>query len=347
MERGKAQFARLMELDRLIREETFPNCLSFARRWEVSPKTVQRDVDFLRDQLGAPVVFDRARNGFRYTDVNWFLPSLNVSEGDLLALLLATRALEPYRGSPVAHELEAVFRKIAALLPDGISVRPELLFGRFSFTTPPSRPVTEAVWTPVVPAQVNLRPVRVRYRRPGAESDDPWVLHPYHLANLQGEWYVFGVREDDPRVKQYALARIRRAEVTDGSFAIPPTFDPDRLLSATFGRFSMGDAVHRVRLRFDREAAPWVLERAWSPRQKTVRRPDGSVELSFPAAGLFEVQRWILAWGRHVRVLAPAELRRSFCEEVRAMELLCRASAAPRRRAVLRARPLTAPADRP
>ena len=33
------------------------------------------------------------------------------------------------------------------------------------------------------------------------------------------------------------------------------------------------------------------------------------MELSFPASGLFEVQRWVLSWGHQVRVLAPKELR--------------------------------------
>jgi predicted DNA-binding transcriptional regulator YafY len=50
-----------------------------------------------------------------------------------------------------------------------------------------------------------------------------------------------------------------------------------------------------------------------------VRRRNGDIELSFPAKGLFEVQRWVLSWGRHVRVLAPTELRENVQEEIRLM----------------------------
>jgi predicted DNA-binding transcriptional regulator YafY len=43
------------------------------------------------------------------------------------------------------------------------------------------------------------------------------------------------------------------------------------------------------------------------------------VELSFQAAGLFEVSRWVLAWGHSVRVLAPPELRKMVEEEIKLM----------------------------
>ena len=62
-----------------------------------------------------------------------------------------------------------------------------------------------------------------------------------------------------------------------------------------------------------------VLDCQWLPGQKAKRKKDGGVELTFKATGLLEVKRWILGWGRHVRVLGPAELRNAVAEEIRAM----------------------------
>ncbi len=95
----------------------------------------------------------------------------------------------------------------------------------------------------------------------------------------------------------------------DGSFEMPKDFDPEKLLANTFGRFVLSDKVQMIKLLFDKEMAPWVLERQWSPKQKTVARKNGDVELSFPAAGLFEVFRWVLSWGHYAKVLEPKELR--------------------------------------
>ena len=65
--------------------------------------------------------------------------------------------------------------------------------------------------------------------------------------------------------------------------------------------------------------APWVLERQWSPQQTTKQRSNGQVELAFQAAGLYEVQRWVLAWGHSVSVLAPKELKDMVRDEIKRM----------------------------
>ncbi|MCX7009283.1 MAG: WYL domain-containing protein [Kiritimatiellaeota bacterium] len=319
MNRTQSQFARLLELDRRIRAGRYPNCLTFAKEWEVSQKTVQRDVDYLKYQLGAPLKYDREKKGFCYTNQTWFLPSLSLSEGDLFALLVASKALEQYRGTPVAKELERVFAKLTGMLPDKLSLRPELIFSRFSFTAPPAKPVDEKIWTCVVRGLLTQTKLKISYRSMEATAEKDRVLSPYHVANLQGEWYVFGHSDIDGEIRQFALPRIQKAKLTDQHFDMPDDFDPDKMMANTFGRFVIGEKAHAVRLLFDAEVAPWVLERQWHPKQRTTTHTDGKVELSFPATGLFEVFRWVLAWGHLVRVLAPELLQCMITDEVRCM----------------------------
>ena len=319
MKRTKSQFNRLLELDRHIRAGEYPNCLTFAAEWEVTQKTVQRDIDDLRDEMGAPIQYDRDRKGFYYEDKTWMLPSVLLSEGELLAVLLASRMLEQYRGSPVAKQVEGVFTKLAELLPEKLSIRPELLYSRFSFRGSPAKPVNAEVWATVVRGLLSQQTVRMAYRpfeggsvRPGKESQ----VNPYHIANLQGEWYVFGVHRGHTDVRQFSMARIEKATLTSQHFDVSPDFDAERLLSPAFARYAGGGETHAVRLLFAREVADWVTEREWHPAQKLRRRKTGEIELEFPAKGLYEVQRWVLSWGHCVKVLAPNQLRKAVGDEI-------------------------------
>lgn len=316
MERSKTQFSRLLELDRRIRNGDYPNCLTFSAEWEVTQKTAQRDIDYLRDQLGAPIEYDRIKKGYYYTDLHWFLPSVSMSEGELIALLLASRSIEQYKGTPVARELEKVFRKLAELLPDKLSIRPELIFTRFSFRTPPAKPISESVWAVLVRGLLNQRSVKIEYQAFEAKNPRNWTIHPYHIANLQGEWYLFGATPDDKEVLQFSMARIHKATLTEQRFDMPQDFDSDKLLANVFGRYAVGSEEMNVRLLFDREVADWITERQWHPQQKVIKRKNGGIELSFEARGLLEVQRWVLAWGGDVRVLAPRELKKAVKLEV-------------------------------
>ena len=319
MKRGKSQFARLMELDRRIRDKKFPNCLTFSVDWGVSRKTVQRDMDFLRDQLGAPLDYDREKKGFFYADEHWFLPSVSLSEGELLATLLAARALEQYRGTPIAEDLERIAAKLSDLLPGKVEVRPEWIGARFTFAGPPAKPVVPEIWTTVLRGLLRQRTLEIVYRSAESTEDTRRKLDPYHLANLSGEWYVFGWCHRKEQIAQFALPRIRKARLLDTPFEIPADFDSERLLSTAFGRMASEGKAHEIRLLFSKDAAEAALERQWHRSQKVKRRASGEVEISFKAAGLEEVAHWVLAWGHYVRVLQPRELRKHIREEVRLM----------------------------
>ena len=117
----KPQFSRLQFIDGQIRAGKYPNCFKLGKDWQVSYKTIQRDVDYLRDEMGAPIEYDKKRRGFYYTNNTWFLKSIMMSEGDLFALLVGSQAMAIYRGTPVAKELETIFGKLTACLPNKLS----------------------------------------------------------------------------------------------------------------------------------------------------------------------------------------------------------------------------------
>ncbi|NLB60099.1 MAG: WYL domain-containing protein, partial [Lentisphaerae bacterium] len=295
--------------------------MSFAMDYEVSPKTIQRDIDFLRDMLNAPLAYCRQRKGFYYRDPTFMLPAMILSEGELLALLMASRALEQYRGTPLARDIQRIFSKLSELLPEKISLPPEYLFTHFTFTGPPSRPLDEKVWQAVIQGLLKQQTLKLRYQSLASPALKEHTFHPYHIANLRGEWYVYGLDQVKSRLMPLALARIKSARLTAQSFSIPTKFDPQQLLGSAFGRFVLlpGDKASTVRLRFAKSVAAWLTDREWHPQQKLTRLANGDIALSFPAAGLQEVQHWVLSWGRYVKVIAPAELKRSVAAEIRAM----------------------------
>lgn len=314
MNLAKTQFRRLVDLERKIRGNEYPNCLTFAEHAEVTQKTAQRDIDYLRDQLQAPIEYDRKRKGYYYTEKNWFLPSVILHEGSLVALLIASRTLEQYKGSPIGKELEAIFRKIEDLLPEKVSIKPEMVYDKFTFVSPPSKPIEEKVWLNVVRGLLYQKALVIKYHRFDSQEIREYTIHPCHLANLQGEWYVFSMRDG---LKQYSLARIKEVTLTDESFK-PANLDP-KLFSNAFGRF-VSDELYDVKLRFDKEVSDWVTEKAWHSSQKITRRKNGDIELSFRTSGLYEVQRWVLSWGHVVKVLEPKELKLSIREEISMMK---------------------------
>ena len=324
MNLNRSQFRRLAELDRAIRRGRYPNCSSFAKKWEVSRKTVQRDINFLKESLRAPVAYDAERKGYYYTVRSWVMPGLDLTEGELLQLLLAERMARQYSGTPVAATLESLFDKICAALPDRITIDPADFQTQFTFFGQPARRITEKVWMPVFRSLRAERVLRIRYRSYDAQKPERRDIEPIHLACMTGEWYLVAHCRLRDELRHFALARIESAELTKEYFE-PREFDPAAYFENRFGRF-VGEAgkSHKVEVRFTKSVAQWVLEKTWHPKQKVKKHKDGKITLCFPAPALFEVKRWVLQWGKDARVLAPKELRQDVAKEARALAVTYR-----------------------
>jgi predicted DNA-binding transcriptional regulator YafY len=69
---------RLQTIHHEIKEGRHPNTRSLGELLSVSSKTVQRDIDYLRDELDAPIEFLRDENGYAYSRNDYVLPFLPV-----------------------------------------------------------------------------------------------------------------------------------------------------------------------------------------------------------------------------------------------------------------------------
>ncbi len=314
MSKFKPQFGRLLFIDKKLRAGLYPNSTGLAREYEVSPRTILRDIDFMRDMLDAPIEYDAEKRGFRYTEENYSLPNIAIRESDLFAICIAEKALEQYANTPLYDKLSSVFEKLRSFLPDSVTVRPGWIDNRFTFLSESFTAIDPAVWETVAEGLRASRHVVIAHRKAGGEATTRSVA-PYHMVNFRGEWYLVGRCSLRESVLRFAMSRIRSAVLTDEAFEIPADFDFQKYLGSHFGIMTE-DEDRRVTIEFSPAQAPYVEERTWHTGQIVTRKDDGSILLSFTTNSLFEVKRWVLSWGADARVIEPDSLARLVREEL-------------------------------
>ena len=129
---------RMLRIHDELRRGSLVNCTKLVKDLEVCRKTIVRDITFMRDRLSLPIAYDAGIQAYRYTHPVSAFPTVQVTEGELLALLVARRALEQYRGTPFHRQLEIAFEKLAGGLRDKIN-RPAVAAKRFRFVSPLER----------------------------------------------------------------------------------------------------------------------------------------------------------------------------------------------------------------
>lgn len=309
---------RMMRIHSAIASGDHPNASTLARDLEVTTKTIQRDLEFMRDRMNLPIEYVAARNGYVYTEEVEAFPTLQITEGELFAMMVAEKALQQYRGTPFEKRLVGAFRKLAQSLPDTVSVHVADWEQTISFRTTAEPMVHLPVLDAVAQAMQRRRQLKLLYRKPGSAKPEERIVDPHHLANVNGDWYLFAFDHLRKDLRTFVPARIVSAEETGATFKRPDRSALERRLADSFNIHSK-EGDFQVVVQFDEAVADYIREKRWHPSQKLIELKDGGVELRLRLGSLPEIRRWILGWGGSVKVLEPKELVDSVVEAARAI----------------------------
>lgn len=297
----------MLRIHQAIQAGKFPTATSLSHELEVSSKSIHRDLEFMRDRLQLPLEWDPRNFGYRYTqEVNAF-PTMQITEGELFALVVAEKALQQYRGTPFEKPLLSAIKKMEQGLPETISFNLAELEQAISFRTRAEPILDLNIFEMLARATAHRQQLEITYRKAGQKKAEPRLIDPYHLANINGEWFLFAFDHLRKDLRTFVPARIQHIQPTGKTFSKPETFSLEERLRGSFGVHS-GDSPRDVIIQFSPRVADYIREKNWHPTQKLRLLRDGSLELKMKLSSLGEVERWILSWGGDARVLRPREL---------------------------------------
>lgn len=299
---------RMIQIHQAVQSGDLPSSTQLAEKLEVSIKSIHRDLEFMRDRLHLPLQYDAIRHGWFYSEDVASFPTLQITEGELFALLVAEKALQQYRGTHFEQPLISAFKKMAAGLPDTISLNLADWEQTISFKTSAEPLLNLQTFDTLAKSTAKRQQVRIQYRKPGGRPPEERIIDPYHLANINGEWYLFAFDHLRKALRTFVPSRIVSLSVTGKSFERPPGFSLEGRLRDSFSVHS-GEGEYLVVLRFSPQVADYIREKRWHRSQLLKELKDGGVELRMSLSSLSEVERWVLSWGGEAEVIEPSELK--------------------------------------
>ena len=298
---------RMMRFHNLIKEDSFPNCTKLAQEFEVTVRTVMRDLDFMRDRLLLPIEFDSQRNGFHYTEPVDQFPQMPFSEAEIFALLVAHKAVAQYRGTPFEQPLSLAFKRLTGQLDSSAQYLLTNLDEAMSFR--PFAPEDNGLETfeVLTKALKERRVLKFQYRNLDAEKAQARLVHPYHLGCVDNHWYLFAFDVKRQAMRTFALPRLKSPELTTERFAIPKKFNLSEHLKGSLTVFK-GDADYEIVVDFDSWGADLIRGRKWHASQEVMELPKRQLRLRLRLNSIEEAERWVLSWGAHATVVRPEAL---------------------------------------
>ncbi|MEO1768066.1 helix-turn-helix transcriptional regulator [Thiobacter aerophilum] len=313
---------RFYKIDQMLTARGVVALEAFLRELEVSRATFKRDLEYLRERLNAPIVWDRAAGGYlfaqeRTTGPAYALPGLWFSADEAYALLAAHKLLAEIEPGILAAHLAPLQARLMALLESSGHAASDIT-RRVRILSVGRRRLEPKCFAEIAHALLERRRVEIEAFNRTRNEVNTRVVSPQRLVHYRDNWYLDAWCHWRRALRTFSLDTIQRARTLSQVAREIPEATMDAHYASAYGIFS-GKARQRAVLRFSPERARWVAAETWHPAQTGEWRSDGSFRLTVPYADERELVMDILRHGRHVVVEAPENLRRRVAGEAAAV----------------------------
>jgi proteasome accessory factor C len=320
------RFDRIFRLHNLFANRRTPISMKALKQaLQCSRATVARALEEMEDYLGAPVEYDKKRNGYYYNRRNgehpYELPGLWFSADELHGLLICQHLLiriGPGMLQEQIRHLQSRIEQLLALHPE--AAKPKL--ANIKFLTIGGRRLSDSRhFLNAAAALFGGKRLRIDYRPRSSGALTRRDISPQNILCYRDNWYLDAWCHLREELRIFSVDKIENAEILPEDAVTLPESELHTYFASAYGIFS-GPAKHTAVLVFSAERARWIADEHWHPEQQTKRLDDGRFELRVPFNDHRELLMDILKYGADVEVRGPDFLVEAVKDQVGKMRAM-------------------------
>ncbi|WP_022931251.1 helix-turn-helix transcriptional regulator [Treponema bryantii] len=303
----------------------------------LSDSSLRRDFRYMKNELGAPLAYDKKLHGWHYTKP-FKLPAEAFSDDEILYLKLIRGLVNQNSNDdflykafdkllnkiiPARHAEKETLKQV-----QGDSLRHAELVSasirdRFYIAPRPKQLIDEGVVEKILEAIKNNYLLDFNYFSKWEPEERHRKIMPFQLVFDSGSMYLYAA-SSNPRVpgpRLYKLSKMHNVQViTSKTFDLPANFRfREAFEEGRFGAFQY-DEAYDFKLEFSGEARSIVRECVWSDNQEIEEnQKEGTTVISFTSSQWIPIFRWLLSFGENARPLEPDWFVEQWKETVRKM----------------------------
>lgn len=248
-----------------------------------SQSTLKRDIKDIRDELGIPIKYSRANNGY-------YFPEDEKCSSDNIE-----RVLEPF---DILNSLNA---------DTGLD---KIVF-------PERRPYQGTdLLVPLIRAIKKGSPVRFRYQKYGEDKPTTRQVYPYAVKENRNRWYLLGIETGQDFLKSFGLDRLSQLEILSGEFKKDSTIDIRGKYKDSFGIVEIPETpVEEVILSFNRSDGEYLKSLPIHHSQKIIQNDPSKdeIRISLHIKITEDLVLELLSRGKSLKVIQPQYLKEEIC----------------------------------
>lgn len=276
----------------------------------ISISTIEKDLWTLRNEssLGyAPIAYNKAENGYFYTDSDFSL-DLPLTEDDIELIRLATSTLSQFKDSQVFKNLESSVEKIRGRLKVYHQMDSKENTQLIRFETAPHFTGSNYL-SEILDAINDHKEIEIEYIPFTDDTARKYSIHPYFLQEHKNRWYLICFDKESKKFRTLGLDRFRKMIPKEIHFQPDPGFDPENYYKYSFGIGIYSGKPVEVSLSFDSVQGRYIKAQPIHTTQKILKETNDELIIRICVIPSPEFMMHLMSYGSSVKVLEPSDIR--------------------------------------
>jgi predicted DNA-binding transcriptional regulator YafY len=287
------------------------NKQTFTHKFGNKERTFHRDIEKLKNNFNAPIVFDRNLKNYYYTDKTFELPIMLLSEQELFSLLVSSQMLEQYKGTP----LNEIFKKVVDRLAENLPTDIKYFYSKLETVQKSSRSFSWDILWEICKAISGRYTIEAEYTSFSSMNTSKREIDPYSIYVLNNEFYLVGFCHKHNQFRDFALSRFKKIDISKTHFK-KQEFDISEYANTRQWGVLKGGELTKVRFKVTKLQQQWVNEK-YKDILKLVSQNNEWIEYEVKTEINKEFINWILSLREEIVIESPDSLKKEIVSSCR------------------------------
>lgn len=317
-----SQAERILYLDKMMRSpEGTVTVSDVVKHFEVSERQVKRDIEYLRDRMNAPIIYDYTVKAYRYekefNDLELLNQDIIISYLSLKSLAANKQYFPLYQDSL----LSAIDKEVPSDYKD--------VCRKINYYMPPVDKISGDYFEDICSSMRDSHCISIEYMNLKGEKSTR-LLEIHRLINYGGNWYLIAFDRDKEDLRTFNMSRIIFLSLTKKKYERrTKAFEKEieEYMKDGFGIYHGKKAV-KVKILFSGQAARIVSTQKWHEKQVVEqgenKKGEPFTELTFPVTDYTEILYKVLSFGSQAKPLEPLDFVQQWKDEIKKMSSIAK-----------------------
>lgn len=285
-------------------------------KFEVAKNTIKRDIEMMRDQLGAPILYNHKTSSYQYDPQAplFEMPGMWFNASELYALATTQQLLNQVQPGLLQPHLQPLQDRINALI-DSDEQGSNTMQQRVRILQKSARLVEPDSFQIVAHTVLARKQLRFAYQANQQSQTNSRQVSPQRIVYYRDNWYLDAWCHLRNQLRTFAIDKIQNSQLQQEPAIDISEQQLDKELSSGYGIFS-GSQTQTAHLKFTAQRASWVAREQWHPQQQSHYDQQQNYHLTIPYSDHTELLMDILKYGPDVQVVEPDELKQAVKEKL-------------------------------